>query len=813
MMLKFNLLIVIFLMQLPLLAQQSTQTKPAGKAAMCWWYNKPAEKYWEGVPIATGRFAAMIGGKTVHEDIVFNDETLWSGSPYNPNNPEGPKILETTRKYVREKDYVKATAEALKLNSTPMSVQHYQPMGILNIAFGGYNETDVKQYTRRLSMDSAIAAVEYTAKGITYRREIFASYPDQVIAIKLTANKKGSINITAALSSLQASAFTTIENGDIIMQGGTTELSTGRYVGTVIPSIMKWQARLKVIIKSGTASLQKNGGTTGHSIVVTNADNVTLLLSGATNWQNWSSVNADEKKRCNNYLLKASRYSYAQLRSRHLADYVPLFAACTLELGANEMNSFSTTDRIEKLRGGTSDNLFVAQYFQYGRYLMLAGSREGTLAFNNHNIWLNNMEGRWQGRWTLNINIQECFWPVESTNMSKLNESLVYFTEQLAAAGKRTAKELYGCRGWVAHHGTDIWFNTAPTDKNPKATVWPLGGAWILQQLFDHYQYNPGNKVYLNKIYPLLKGSVDFFLDFLVTDSLTGYLVTCPSTTPENNFYTDNGEIATTTMATSMDNQILRNLFRNYVKAAAVLNKDADVKKKVEKALQKLPPHQIGKYGQLQEWLYDFKEVEQGHRHISHLFAAFPDDDITLRKTPELAQAVRVVLQRRGNINKGWSGAWKINQHARLEEPEPAYNILTSMLTEISLHPREEDSKITPSFEGNQGIQGITAGITEMLMQSHSNEIYLLPALPKAWPTGSIKGLRARGGYGIDIFWSDGKLTAATLKVSLPGKCNLRSKTPLKIMLKGKEIKAEKLDNDTYTFNVTSGNIYQLAAL
>lgn len=798
---------------LPIVAFAQKKITPVAvkQTEMCWWYDQPATKYWEGLPLATGRFAAMIGGKIDQEDIVFNDETLWSGGPYNPNNPEGPQILEATRQYVKQKEYVKATTEALKLNSTPMSVQHYQPMGILNLAFLGHNPKNVSNYTRKLSMDSAIVRVTYRHEGTTYTREVFASYPQQVVVIRLTASRKGKINLKSSLASLQPSANTSAVLGDIVMQGTTTELSTGRYVGTVIPAKMKWQARLKVINEGGKMTISKQEGPTGHTIEVKEADAAVLILAGATNWKSWNDVSADEKQRCDDYIENAGKLTYLQLRAHHLKDYMPLFATCRLDLGDHEKNKLSTTARMEMLRAGGKDELFVAQYFQYGRYLMLAASREGTLAFNNHNIWLNNMEGRWQGRWTLNINIQECFWPVENTNMSRLNESLVAFTEQLAQAGARTAKELYGCKGWVAHHGTDIWFNTAPTDRNPKATVWPMGGAWIVQQLFEHYTFNL-DRQYLARIYPLMRGSVEFFLDFLIEDPTTGYLVTCPSTSPENNFYNEKSEIATTTMATSMDNQILRNLFRNYLTAADGLEIDMDLRNKVRQVLPKLPPHTIGQYGQLQEWLYDFKEVDAGHRHISHLFASYPDDDITLRKTPELAKAVNKVLERRGDINKGWSGAWKINQHARLEDPEPAYGILQAMLTEISLHPREEDSKITPSFEGNQGIQGITAGIAEMLLQSHSGEISLLPALPNAWQKGSVKGLRGKGGYEIDIEWSENKLKNAIIKPSFSTSCLVRTRGPVNIWTNGKKIEAQQIEKNLYSFTVTRGNQYEIKA-
>lgn len=777
---------------------------------MSWWYNKPATKYWEGLPIGTGRFAGMVLGKTSDEVIPFNDETLWTGGPYDPNNTDGPEIVKNIRKYVLAKDWVAANNETEKLSSDPMSVQHYQPMGRLNVQFPGHDQDKVENYIRKLSMDSALVTVSYQLDGVDYKREVFASYPDQVIVMRLTANKKGAININTWLSSLQPSATTHLENNIIVMEGTTIENTTNPYNQRILPAQMKWQARLKIIQEGG--SLTQSSDDNENKIVVRNANAVTLILAGATNWKSWNDVSGDEKEKCNNYISKASQYTFTQLKERHIKDYFPLFHSCKIDLGKNENSKLNTTERMDKLRAGEDDPLYISQYFQYGRYLLLAAARENTLAFNNHNIWLDNLEGRWQGRWTLNINIEECYWPVESTNLPNVNESLLLFVENLAKAGARTAKELYGCWGWVAHHGTDIWFNTAPTDGNPQYATWPMGGAWLMQQLFDHYNYTL-DTAYLKRIYPLLKGSAEFYLDFLMTDPETGWLVTCPSTTPENSFLTDDGKVCSVSMGTSMDNQIIRNLFRNCITACKVLNRDSDMQQQLEADLKRLPPHQIGRFGQLQEWLYDFKEVEPTHRHLSHLFAVYPDDDITLRKTPELAKAVDVVLKRRGDINLGWSGAWKINLHARLEEPQPAYNILRNMLTEVSLHPRREDSRITPSFEGNQAIQGVTAGITEMLMQSHSSEISLLPALPKEWKNGGIQGLVARGGYNVSIFWNDGMLTKAFIDSKFNNKCRIRTKTKAKILLDGKEIKTNSPELNVLEFNAEAGKTYEVVSL
>ncbi len=778
---------------------------------MSWWYEKPATKYWEGLPIGTGRFAAMVQGKIQHEIIPFNEETLWSGGPYNPNNPDGPKILARTQQYILDKDYVKADEEAEKLGSTPVSVQHYQPMGILHIT-NEHDTTDVENYMRKLSMDSAMVTVTYRLDGVDYKREVFASYPDQVLVMKISASEPGSINLATWLSSLQPSAVTQMKEGDIVMSGRTEDVHKAYdgadYGDQVIPGEINWQSRLKVKADGGKITFTKEQGLTGDQIQVQDANSVTFLLSGATNWKSWNDVSADEKERSNDYMENASKFRFAKLKERHIRDYAPLFAACKIDLGKNKaMIGLNTTERINRLRSGDDDPLYVSRYFQYGRYLLLAAARENTLAFNNHNIWLDNMEGRWQGRWTLNINLQQVYWPVEKTNLAVVNESLLKFVENLAQAGRRTAKELYGARGWAAGHGTDVWFNTAPTDGNPQHATFPASGAWLMQQLYDHYEYSP-DREYLNRIYPLLKGSAEFFLDFMVTDPVTGWLVTNPSTSPENRFITPDGKTASVSMGSSVDTQIIRDLFRNSIEATRILGRDCDFGRQLSEALEKLPPHQIGKHGQIQEWLYDFKEEDPGHRHLSHLFAVYPDDDITLRKTPRLAKASEVVLNRRGDINRGWSGAWKINLNARLGNAEPAYNILRAMLTEVSIHPRPEDSSITPSFEGNQAIQGVTAGIAEMLMQSHSREISLLPALPRAWTNGQITGLRARGGYEVDIQWEEGILREAELRANYNETCKLRTGTPVNIMKDGKIISVHQLEENTYVFKVSAGDSF-----
>jgi alpha-L-fucosidase 2 len=664
---------------------------------------------------------------------------------------------------------------------------------------------------------------------VNYSRRVFASYPDQVIVIRLTADKKGKINLSGWFTSLQPSAITSTANDEIVMSGTTIdgylekdprkgiaispeykEYLKEKNMGDpyrLLPAQMNWQSKMKILHEGGKLISD------GDKLVLKDANAATLILAGATNWKAWNDISANEKERCDETLAKAAKQSYKQLLQRHLDDYCPLFATCKIDLGADLNPAATTTQSMESIRKGAIDPAYEARYFQYGRYLLLAGAREKTLAFNNHNMWLNDLSGRWNGRWTLNINMNECYWPVENTNLLRVNESLLYFAEQTSQAGARTAKELYGCRGWCAGLGSDVWFNTAPTDGDPQHAVFPATGAWMMQQLYDHYLYNP-DPDYLKRIYPLLKGAVAFYHDYLVKDPVTGYILPCPSTSPEHSFLDDNNNRVSVSSGASAENQIVRNLLRNFIAASKVLDADKDMRAKSEEILPLLPPHQIGRFGQLQEWLYDFKENEVGHRHLMHLWAFYPDDDITIRKTPELADAVKTTLNRRGSgktdHNLGWSGAWKISLYARFEDPETAYTYLQRMLAAVSLHPASEDSRVTPSFEGNQGIQGVTAGMTEMLMQSHSDELSLLPALPVQWKNGSVSGLRARGGFDVDLAWSEGSLSKAIIKANYDKPCRLRTKTPVKVISNGKEISVQSLGENFIEFVAKAGTQYEV---
>jgi alpha-L-fucosidase 2 len=782
---------------------------------MAWWYRTPATKFWEGVPIATGRFGAMIYGRVKDEIIPFNDETLWTGSPYNAVNPKALPSLSEIRRLITEEKFAEAEQLAANLLSHPLPfVQTYQAMGRLHLRFDGHDE--VQDYRRELDMDSAIARVVYRIGNARFTRETFASYPDQVVVMRLTCDQPGQLTFSSSFSSLHTSAVERALGADtILIEGGVSEPNPE------VPSKMRWQGRLRVIPEGGTVRTVKDAD--GFSVRVESADAVTLILGGATNYVNWNDITADPDARAADYIRFAAGRSFTELKQRHLDDYQPLFRACRIDLGKTTEAADDTTSRMDKIRAGAADPHYTAQYFQYGRYLLIAGSRPGTMAFNNHNIWLDDLKGRWRGRWTLNINIQACYWPAETTGLQSTTESLLSFIQDLSASGARTAKGNYGARGWTAHHGTDNWMNTALTDRVFSGMA-PHMGAWLVQHLWEHYQFNP-DLDYLRRIYPLLKGSAEFGLDMLVEEPTNKWLVSSPSGSPENGMALVNGRGLlhdgtprpanavrnTLTQGVAMDNQLLRDIFTQTLDAATKLGVDEALRAEISKALPRLPPHLIRDDGTLLEWIKPWKEFDPKHRHVSHLYAFYPSNQITRRGTPELAEAVRKSLVIRDDP-AGWTGAWKINLHARLGDAERCFEVIRHMQTSISKHPAPEDSDRVPSMEGNQAIQGFTAGVVEMLLQSHAGEIELLPALPKAWAQGSVQGLRARGGYGVDLAWARGRLASATVRASRDGNCRLRVAGDIVLVDQNQQpVAVRMIEPGLYEFAAKAGAVYAVA--
>ena len=772
------------------------------------WYREPAPieapttNAWKdspgwvrALPIGNGRLGAMIYGGTEEERIQLNEKSLWSGQPQDADNPDAPRYLPEIRRLLFEGKYAQAQQLAAEKfvcrgagsghgNGANVPFGCYQMLGDLRLTFDGHRE--VQDYRRELNLQTGIARVVYRVGNVRYTREHFASLEDQVLVIRLVSSRKAALIFDATLSRP--------ERGTVNAAGRTELLLSGELMGG-----LRYTAKLRAISEGGKVT------TEGQVLRVREADAVTLLLAAATSYEG-----KDPLSLTNKMMRDAARKDYRLLKDAHLDAHRRLFYRVGLSLGGEEASRLPTDERLERVKRGEPDPHLVALYFQFGRYLLIASSQSGTLPANLQGIWADGIQTPWNCDYHTDINVQMNYWIAEVGALPECAEPLIEFIDRLREPGRKTARVHYGLSGWVVHTVTNVWGFTSPGER-PEWGQFPAAAGWLCQHLWERYAFSLDKKV-LKRVYPIMKEAAEFYLQFLVPEPKHGWLVTAPSISPENAFRTADGQTVSVCYAPTMDMQILHELFTNCIEASRILGVDEGFRQRLEEARARLAPMQIGKHGQLQEWIEDFEEAEPGHRHMSHLYGLHPGNQITPRGTHDLARAARVSLERRlahGGGHTGWSRAWLVNFCARLEDGERAYENLMALLKQSTL-PNLFDTHPPFQIDGNFGG---AAGIAEMLLQSHTGEIHLLPALPRAWQEGYVQGLRARGNVRVDIFWKGGKLTRAVLRMAVDGSYRIRIPAGQRVELvthNGRPVPFEAAADGTVTLQAKGNHTYNL---
>ncbi len=764
-------------------------------------YNKPAEDFNWALPVGNGRIGGMIFGGTAEEVIKLNEDSIWSGGLRHRVNPDAKEGLAEVRSLLAAGDVAAAEKVAFeKMQGVTPNMRHYMPLGDLkiNMELNGR----AKEYSRSLDISEAVARVSFNCNDVNYTREVFVSAPDEVMVIHISSDHEGMVTLDCSIDGRDDyyDDNRPCAKNMLAYTGGT-----GSRDGIFFAAIVGAKA------KGGTLR------TVGGKLRAENADEVTIVLSVRTSFY---SEHYEESAEVD--VEMALGCEYDELLYRHINDYKDLFDRVELSLEDNsdaDIASMTTDERIDRLKGDEldnrecirliHDNKLIELYFNYGRYLMISASRTGTQPMNLQGIWNEEMWPAWGSKYTVNINTEMNYWPAESCNLSECHLPLFDLLERVCENGRITAKEMYGIdKGFVCHHNTDIWGDTAPQDEWKPATLWPMGGAWLALHVFEHYEYTLDEE-FLAEKYHLMKEAAEFFVQFLIDDG-KGHLVTCPSVSPENTYITANGVKGCICAGPSMDSQIITVLFNDVIKSAAILGKDEKFANKLKKMLKKIPQPEVGKYGQIMEWSEDYDETEAGHRHVSQLFGLHPADIISPYKTPKLADAARATLVRRlihEDTHTGWSCAWITNMWARLFDSRMVYENLKKLLA-YSTNPNMLDSHPPFQIDGNFG--GISA-IAEALLQCSCGEINLLPALPHEWENGHITGLRAKGGFGVDIEWTEGKLKTAVITSDMGGECRLRANCVVSIICDGESV-GSRIEDGVVIFNTNAGSRYTVKA-